>query len=247
MRLLLALILALAGAGAATAQKFPLTTGPSDPLILGSDEAPYFGAPNPARGPAVMAPSRSVVIVQGRDMFGTAFVRESDDTLPTMFDVMRWRGTRQNPQPMPPNAFIGQLRFGYAIPPYDDQPIGLVYGATVDVFAGYGPAGRYGYGGYMRLRTTAAGSNVPLNVLVLQQSAPDATNYLQMWNAPAGGDVVVESVAAGTPATAGVNIITAGAAPLKHNGVPLVDQDAMNALIARVAELEARLAAAGMR
>jgi hypothetical protein len=35
-----------------------------------------------------------------------------------------------------------------------EQPAGLSYGATIDAFAGYRPQGQYGWGGFMRFRTT---------------------------------------------------------------------------------------------
>jgi hypothetical protein len=43
-----------------------------------------------------------------------------------------------------------------------------------------------------------------------------------------------------------LNLITTDGGTVKANGVALVDQNALDALIARVAELEARLADAGI-
>jgi len=121
----------------AYAQKFPVTTGAPDPLILGTSEAPAF---------EIGAPTTSVLIEQRSDTGSTVISRSFDDATPTYLSFHRTRGTPSVPAPSHANDFVGEIRFGYVHPGFNGAAASLSYGATIDAFAGYGPQGQYGWG-----------------------------------------------------------------------------------------------------
>ena len=179
------------------------------PVVLGTSAAPRWSAPN-----------TSVYIQQqGDGGNGTVIARDFDSADPTFLSFYRSRGTQTHPVPSKPNDFVGEIRFGYGLP--EEM---IAYGFTIDAFAGYGPEGKFGYGGYGRFRTSPPGSNVPLTVMLLQQSVPEATRYLAVWNASQNGNVTLEAVT-NDGAPSGLNIQTQHGGKAMVNGKQIVTVD----------------------
>jgi hypothetical protein len=220
-RLALVLVAFVVGA-TAYAQK------PSTPVLFGTGVHPAF-----ANDPAVTL----WIDQQGVLGKGTVISRFTDGdgggptagATPAFLRLVGGRGTPDASKPNQSHDFVTNV---------DGRVSGSLPFATIDFSVGVTtipklgelPDGSWQAPGYIGFRTAPEGSWVPLPVLLLQQSVPDATVSLTMNNIISGGDFVLQVNDSGR--NAGLNITTQGGGSLKVNGSDLV---------ARIAAIEAKL------